>query len=56
MEPEIPPDTLHLIQDLIRYQNIQLIKHIAKVKKWDEKELILKFIDKPNSLEKNDTK
>ena len=36
--------TLDTLNNLIKYQNEKLIKHIAKVKGWDEKELLEQFL------------
>ena len=41
------------LKDLILYQREKLIKHIAKVKGWDEKELLKDFLNDSNCLENN---
>lgn len=46
---KLPDDTISIIQNLIKYQNEKLIKHIAKEKGWDEKELLQEFLFKSNN-------
>jgi hypothetical protein len=38
------------IENLILYQRERLIKHIAKTKGWDEKELLKEFLFDKNNL------
>lgn len=45
---QLPDDTINIIKNLIKYQNEKLIKHIAKEKGWDEKELLQEFLINPN--------
>lgn len=44
MDLEINEELINKIDLIIRYQNIQLLKKIAKWKRIDEKELIKKII------------
>ena len=57
MKQEITNNTEDLLSSdlkhLILYQREQLIKHIAKVKGWDEKELLKDFLNDSNCLENN---
>jgi len=49
-------ETKEILKNLIEYQNLQLLKHISKVKGWSEKELIEKYLldDKNNQKEKEE--
>ena len=51
----VPENTLKTLQNVIYYQNEKLIKHIAKVKGWDEKELLQEFLidEKKKSIQLN---
>ena len=57
MKQEIANNTEDLLSSdlkhLILYQREKLIKHIAKVKGWDEKELLKDFLNDSNCLENN---
>jgi len=47
----LPNDTLDILNNLIQYQNEKLIRHIAKAKGWNEKELLQEFLLKSNNLD-----
>ena len=57
MKQEIANNTQDLLSSdlkhLILYQREKLIKHIAKVKGWDEEELLKDFLNDSNCLENN---